>query len=666
MAVDLGFHRYSLKTRLIAGYVVILAIGGLVTSLVGSWIVSSTIMAQARRSVNQNLATARVLYESHLERAQLSVDLAASGTTVAEYLAGGKRQALLEHLRWLQEETGLDFLSLAGPEGRILARAAGPTDRNDDVTSIPVVAAALSGRAAGSTEVLPAELLARENPTLVERARLKLVPTPRAKPLTRAEETAGMVLVAAAPVRGANGRILGVLYGGILLNRNLGLVDRIWEVNFKGDRFNGQEVGTVTLFLNDVRIATTVRNSGGQRALGTLISAEVYDAVIGRGEPWRDRAFVVHDWYISAYEPIRNYQGRVVGILYVGLLEKAFTAVRDQVILSFFGIAGVGFLVIIGITYYEIHRITRPIGELVEATRKIAAGRFDQEVNVGTGEIGLLSASFNAMAKSLRQMRGDLEEWARTLEQKVRERTEELVAMQAKVAQSDRLASLGKLAAGVAHEINNPLGGILSLTALTLEDMKEEDPNRENLLEVIRQTERCRDIVARLLDFARQSVAHKELVDLNRVLEETLALLTRQALFFNIQVVKNLDPALPPVKADRTQIQQVFMNILINAAQAMQERGTVTVTSRAGPGGSVEVAIADTGCGIPADRIGRIFDPFYTTKQDSRGTGLGLSIAYGIVTSHRGSISVESEVGKGSTFRITLPAASEVPEEVEP
>ena len=195
--------------------------------------------------------------------------------------------------------------------------------------------------------------------------------------------------------------------------------------------------------------------------------------------------------------------------------------------------------------------------------------------------------------------------------------------------------------------------------------MKEDDPNRENLLEVLRQTERCRDIVARLLDFARQSVAHKELVDLNRVLEETLGLLTRQSLFFNIQVVKNLDPDLPPVKADRTQIQQVFMNILINAAQAMQERGTIVVASRATGDGAVEVSISDTGCGIPPDRIGRIFDPFYTTKQDSRGTGLGLSIAYGIVTSHRGTISVESEVGKGSTFRVTLPAASEVPEEVE-
>jgi two-component system NtrC family sensor kinase len=665
MGIDLQFRRYSLKTRLIAGYVIVLAIGGLVTSVVGSWIVSSTIMAQARRSVNQNLATARVLYEHHLETAKLTVHLAASGTTLPEYLARNNRLVLMDYLTSLRTEAGFDFLTLAGPDGRVLVRSAGPSEPADDVSVIRAVAAARTGKVAAATEVLPAGLLGRENPALLDRARLRLVPTPHAKPLRRQEETSGMVLVAAAPVRAPGRGIRGILYGGILLNGHPELVDRVWEVIFKGDRFNNQDVGTVTLFQGDVRIATTVKDRDGRRALGTLVSAEVYDAVIGRGEAWRDRAFVVNDWYISGYEPIRNYDGQIVGILYVGLLEKAFTAVRDRVILSFFAIATLGFIVIIGITYYEIHRITRPIGELVEATRNIAAGQFDQEVKVATGEIGLLSASFNTMLKSLRQMRGDLEEWGRTLEQKVKERTDELVAMQAKVAQSDRLASLGKLAAGVAHEINNPLGGILSLTALSLEDMKEDDPNRENLQEVIHQTERCRDIVARLLDFARQSVAHKELVDVNRILEETLSLLTRQSLFFNIRVEKKLAPQLPPVRADRTQFQQVFMNILINAAQAMQEKGAVTVETRGlSPDGAVEVLISDTGCGIPPDRIGRIFDPFYTTKQDDQGTGLGLSIAYGIVTSHRGAISVESEVGRGTTFRITLPAASEVAEEV--
>ena len=270
------------------------------------------------------------------------------------------------------------------------------------------------------------------------------------------------------------------------------------------------------------------------------------------------------------------------------------------------------------------------------------------------------------MLKSLRQMKGDLEEWGRTLEEKVKQRTEELVAMQARVAQSERLASLGMLAAGVAHEINNPLGGILALTGLTVEDMKQEDPSRETLEEVIRQTERCRDIVKGLLEFSRQSKANTERIDLNRILQDTLSLLAKQALFFNIEVVRDLDPGLPAVMADKSQFQQVFMNIFVNAVQAMDERGTIRIASRYYRAGKcVEVAISDTGQGIPPEQIDRIFDPFFTTKESGQGTGLGLSIAYGIVTTHRGAISVRSEVGKGSTFTIRMPVAAEAGADVE-
>jgi len=393
--------------------------------------------------------------------------------------------------------------------------------------------------------------------------------------------------------------------------------------------------------------------------VGTRVSAEVFDAVLGRGQVWRDRAFVVRDWYISGYQPIRAYDGRVVGVLYAGLLEKAFTSVRDRVILSFFGIATLGFIGIIAITYQLIRTITRPIGQMVEATQRIAAGQFDQPVQAGAhGEVALLAESFNTMLKSLRQMKADLEEWGRTLEEKVRQRSEELVALHDRVSQSERLASLGLLAAGVAHEINNPLGGILSLTALALEDMPPEDPNREDLQEVVHQAQRCRDIVRGLLEFSRQSRVSMELADLNRILEDTLSLVSRQAQFFNVQVVKELDPELPPVMADKGEFQQVFINILVNAAQAMQERGAVTIVTRGLPAeGSVEVRISDTGHGIPPEKIPRIFDPFFTTKESGHGTGLGLSIAYGIVRRHQGSISVESQVGKGTTFIISLPAA---------
>jgi two-component system NtrC family sensor kinase len=627
MRFSLGSRRLSLKARLIWSYLVILGIGGLATSLVGSWIVSSTIMTQARRAVDHDFATARTVYEQQLQALKLSVEFAASGTTVQQYLAAGDRRSLTAYLERIRQDAGFDFLTLTDARGGVLLRVSQPGHAVDDAPPTGIVQAALSGKVAAGTEIL----------------------------------SAGMTLMAAAPVEAAGGGTLGALYGGVLLTGNFGLVDRVWELLFNGDRFSNVDGGAVTIFQNDLRISTSVRTAAGRRAVGTRASPDVSAAVLKRGETWRGRAFVVKDWLISDYEPIRDYAGNVVGMLSVGILENTYTAIRNRVILSFFGIATSGFLLIIGITYYMIRNITRPIGEMVAATHNIIAGRFDQEVHSDSPtEIALLAESFNAMLQSLRQMRGDLEVWGRTLEEKVRQRTEELVAMQARVAQSERLASLGMLAAGVAHEVNNPLGGILALTALTVEDMRDNDPNRENLEEVIRQTERCRDIVKGLLEFSRQSKSNTAMVDLNKVLEDTLFLITKQALFLNINLVQNLAPELPRVMADGSQFQQVFMNILMNAVQAMEERGTITVVTRhLRPEKCVEVAISDTGHGILPEQIDRIFDPFFTTKASGRGTGLGLSIAYGIVTTHRGTISVHSQVGKGSTFTIRMPIAAE-------
>ncbi len=663
MRVKFSLRRTSLKAHLISSYLVILGAGGLITSLVGSWIVSTTIMQQARRSVEDALAMARTLYEQQLATLKQAVQLTAAGRTIQDALAVGDRSALRARLDGVRTETGFDFVSLTDAQGRVNFRVTRPEHAGQAVANLAVVRTALAGRVAAATDIVSSAQLEDEDASLRTRAYFRLVPTPRAKPAAREEETTGMVLMAAAPVRGRRGEILGALYGGILLNRNFALVDRVWELVFKGDRFRNQDVGSVTLFQNDVRIATTVKTEDGQRALGTRVSAEVHDAILGRGRGWRGPAFVVRDWYISGYEPIRNLEGKVIGILYTGLLEKAYSSVRDRVILSFFAIATLGFIAIIVITYYMIGGVTRPVGQMVAATERIAAGQFDQEVHTSApGEVALLAESFNTMLKSLRQMKADLEEWARTLEEKVKQRTEELVAMHDRVAQSERLASLGLLSAGVAHEINNPLGGILSLTALSLEDMKPDDPNRENLEEVVRQTQRCRDIVRGLLEFSRQSRVSMEVADLNKILQDALALVSRQAQFFNVQLDMDLDPELPAVMADRSEFQQVFINILVNAVQAMQERGAITISTRGLPApGLVEVRISDTGHGMPPEQVARIFDPFFTTKTSGQGTGLGLSIAYGIVRRHQGTISVESQVGKGSTFIIRLPVA-ETPE----
>jgi two-component system NtrC family sensor kinase len=464
--------------------------------------------------------------------------------------------------------------------------------------------------------------------------------------------------MAAAPIFGEDGKLLGVLYGGHLLNRNFMIVDRVWDLVYKGEKYHDQDIGTVTIFLDDLRISTNVKTKKGERAIGTRISSEVADAVLTKGVRWTSRAFVVNDWYISEYEPIHNYDGKTVGILYVGLLEKAYTSIRNKVIFAFMIVATLGFFLIVGISYLITRSITKPLSEMVSVTQSIATGNLDRRIVVKSkDEIGQLALSFNKMVASLRKMRAELENWANTLEQKVKERTEELAAMQNTLVQSQRLASLGKMAAGIAHEINNPLGGILVLSSLVLEDLKEQDPHRENLQEVIKQTMRCRDIVKGLLQFSRQEEGKTEYVKVNTMLNSTLSLIEKQALFHNIEIIKNFDSNLPDVLGDGSQLQQVFMNIILNAVQAMKEIGVLTINTCHDPKNDmVVIEIADTGTGIPDEIIDRIFDPFFTTKEVGEGTGLGLSIAYGIITKHQGRMTVKSKVGQGSVFTIKIPA----------
>jgi two-component system NtrC family sensor kinase len=221
---------------------------------------------------------------------------------------------------------------------------------------------------------------------------------------------------------------------------------------------------------------------------------------------------------------------------------------------------------------------------------------------------------------------------------------------------SEKMASLGKLAAGIAHEINNPLGGILIYSSLMMEDLPEEDPRRGDLSRIVQEAGRCKEIVKSLLEFARQTEPKMEPTDINRAINDGLFFLVNQALFHNIQIVKNFDSFLPFVSGNASQLKQVFMNIIVNAAEAMHGSGTLTITTLPAPDQkTVFVEFTDTGEGIPEENLTRIFDPFFTTKEVGKGTGLGLATSYGIVEDHGGKIHVKSRVGVGTTFTIELP-----------
>ncbi len=339
----------------------------------------------------------------------------------------------------------------------------------------------------------------------------------------------------------------------------------------------------------------------------------------------------------------------------VSALIGATAGGSTHLVLALLTVIATGGLATLGVTFLAARGLANSIRQLVTATSAVADGKLDHRVDVVTrDEVGQLAASFNAMAAGL-QVR------ARGIEEEERRHTEELVHLQSRMVHSEKLASMGRLAAGVAHELNTPLGGVLSLAMLVLEECDEGHPFRKDLEIIVKQTLRCRDIVKGLLDFAHQSEGRAVETAVNSVIENTLALLERQAIYQNIQTARKLKKDLPPVFIDPSQLQSVVMNIVMNAVDAMEGKGVLTVeTSVDEAGEQVLLLIGDTGRGIPDKIKPLIFEPFFTTKRPGQGTGLGLAVVYGIVKRAGGRISVDSSPS-GTTFTVRLPIMRQGP-----
>ncbi len=658
-------HRNSLRTKLILTFLVVIIIGGLLSLYVGFRIIRKTLVSQAQAKVRHDLASAWMVFNGKLHEIETIISLTAKRESLWEAIQNNQQDTLLRYLSRVRAEAGLDILTLTDSRGRVVSRTRNPAVRGDDQSSDEIVGRAIIQGTVAFPQILVREELLKEGQDLADQAFMEFVPTLKAAPRLENRETSGLVLKAAAPVVDEDQRLLGVLYGGVLLNRNYDIVDQVKGTVFKDEKYKGRETGTATIFQNDLRISTNVRNEKGDRAIGTLVSSEVRKAVLEEGKAWIDRAFVVNDIYITAYEPIRNIEDQIVGILYVGMLERPYLDVAGKVMLTFTGLAGLCIVFLLVILNFSTIRIIQPLRKMVTATREIAAGDLSHRVAVESrDELGILAESFNQMISQLKKANEELVMWGKTLEKKVQERTQELVNIQDHLVQAEKLASLGKLAAGIAHEINNPLGGILIYTHLILEDQQESSPHSQNLEKIVKETQRCRDIVKGLLEFARPKEPKMIPTDVHEVMEKSISLLERQALFQNITVKKAYAPNLSRIIADGAQLQQVFMNIILNAAEAMDGNGTLTLRSfLEEEGGDLAVEISDTGRGIRAEDMKRLFEPFFTTKEVGKGTGLGLAISYGIIQKHGGSIEAESRVGEGARFRIKLPLRREAEHE---
>ncbi len=650
----------SIQSQLILYFTIAILTPTIITSVIGTTIIYNQVINRAENKSISDLNSAREIYSNKISQIEYVTRLTAARSLIIASLIERNSDTLRQELTATMTSEKLDIFTIVDKNGIVISRGRNPFNRGDTLLSDKFIDRVLhTGETVTGTDIVPIEELMKESYELVDRSHTNILPTPKSKETGKKEETSGMMLKAAVPVFDRNKNVVGVLMGGILLNRNFEIVNKITEVIHEREIYKGQEIGTVTIFQDDFRIATNVKNEDGSYAISTLVSEEIYDAVIFNGERWVGDAFVVNNWYISAYEPIRDIDNRIVGIMFVGILKQPFSDLLRNTILTFLGIAIGVILIIIVVAILLTRKISTPLKRLEVFAKNVEEGDYKPDFAIkAPREIENLAYSFNHMAKELDKEKKELENWANTLEIKVEQRSEELKKIHEQLFRSEKLASLGKLAAGVAHEINNPLTGVLTNASLLLEDLEEGDPRREDVEVIVSETIRCREIVKRLLDFARQTKPQKKITNINNLINNIILLVRNQTSFRNIVIDKNLDENLPEVMADLDQIQQVFINLIINASEAMTKGGKLEIDSKFDKSGEyVEVIFKDNGPGIPNHVKARIFDPFFTTKE--QGTGLGLSISYGIIERHGGKINLETKQGEGTTFTIFLPVKAE-------
>jgi two-component system NtrC family sensor kinase len=637
---------YSTRSKLIASFLGVSLLVGAVSLFIGGQLLYKAVFSEATNRIRLDLNAAREIYLTRINSVKVSLNITTLGDEFRSELERYDAPELVNRLRRMAQHAELDFAGIVTGEGKTLCRiGTNPVPIEEFQPVNPIANLALKrGVPVSGTVVLSREFLSAENPDLANRARIQLVPTRRAAPREAKEETSGMALAAAIPVLDGDD-LLGVLYGGILLNRSTTMVDRVRDTVFQQEIYKGRSIGTATIFFNDIRISTNVLTPDEKRAIGTRVSTEVKEQVLTEGKRWTDRAFVVSDWYITAYEPLVDIFGERVGMLYVGVLEAKYADMRRKALTVLVLIIMAGMALAIGLGYLLANKIMSPVHRLIKASQRVSEGNLSPEIGpISNDEIGVLQNTFKDMIVSL--------------EERDKRRREE---SENRLLQSEKQASIGRLAAGVAHEINNPLTGILTFTRLLLRNRDIGDKSRSYLQKIAESTVRVRKIVKGLLDFSRQTELDREPTELNRLVGSTISLMENQALVRGVGIAFEPGENLPVVTLDRGQFQGVLINIIINALDATEAGGNITVSTGISLSASdvgrkgVEISVADTGCGISSEDLNKLFDPFFTTKEVGEGTGLGLAVSYGIVQRHGGTIRVQSEVGRGSAFTIWLP-----------
>jgi two-component system NtrC family sensor kinase len=609
--------------------------------------------------VRSDLAVAHGYFDQVMTEVGGGTESVAASHALLRTLSAGDPAALESLLAHARDELHLDFLQVVAPGAQ----------------AIGAVATAAGRTRGAQLAVLDGDTFARMAPHLKDRVRIALIPTRNAAPSQRRVEDRALLVLAVADVVDDSGQVVARLRGGILLNQNLPFIDHINRIVYPEGSLPFGSQGTATLFMDDVRITTNVRLFQDQRAIGTRVSQAVSNAVLQRGATWLDRAFVVDDWYVSAYEPLLDGVGKRVGMLYVGYLEEPFRLVKFGML----GAIGLIFLVVMALaTLFSLRwarSIFRPVEQMNSTMEQVAQGQSAARVGPveARDEIGALATHLDQLLDVIDEKTRSLQRWGDELDRKVAERTRELAASnqslqqaQQQLVKSEKLAAIGQLTASIAHEINNPIAVIQGNLDLMRETLgAHAAPVAAEIQLLDEQVERMRLIVTQLLQYARPTeyAGYVEALDTARVLDDSLVLVGHLLARTRIEVVRQFH-ATARAGFNRQELQQVVINLLVNAIQAMPQGGVLTLATRDVHGeegrAGVAIDVRDTGPGLPAQVRERLFRPFFTTKND--GNGLGLWISLGLVERYGGAIEARNADGGGAIFSLTLWTEPQVPD----
>ncbi len=651
-----------IRSQLFKGLAALVIIFATLSLFISVHLIQDSVVTEAQTRVKDNLNIVWSITDAELHEIQTILELAAGKQLIIDACCDPTwpSQEVQNRLELIRMKFGLDFLTLISPQGQVVVRAAPPYAAGDFRLLRHNILRALEGETIVSRELMSREELDREHQGLAERAYIVLEETPHARQTRKTVETRGLVKMGVVPIQKGN-QIVGAIYGGILLNKNNNYVDQIANAVFKVEKQQnakqeeyGSSNGTVTIFLHDSRIATTLRLPNGNRALGTRVSKEVAERVLDNGKRWEGRAFVVSNWQLTAYDPIWDSEGKIIGMLYVGIPEHPFTILIRNIIFRYILLSVFGLVIAVGLAFYLSGRLAEPLHRLTQAAKAMQRGQRPEPVTFqhASSETRELMAAFNEMAETLTERETKLKEANLKLE----ERNDSL-----KTTNRSYMDTLGF----ISHELKSPLATIMNYVYLIQQQkigpitekqgkaIKNIDSNVKLIVElvchylnlsriengelepVVSRVEVLREVLGPLVDSAEVSAEARQMTIENHVAPDVI------------------------IHADLNMTREVFENLISNAVKYGRDGGVVKITSREEED-FIRFGVFNDGEGISPENLETLFQKFSRLENDKavrkqKGTGLGLFISKHLVDAHGGMIYAESQEGEWVEFIFTLP-----------